>query len=240
MGVLITGGSGALGKSLKKAFPDAYIPTRKEMDVADKDSANKAILGYKPDALIHAAAFVDIRGCEKDRERAWNTNAEGTQNIVNALKRLDNDCYLIYMSTACVFAGEHEKYYTENDIPAPKNYYSFTKLCGELVVRQYANTCIIRANFVPKEQWKYPKAFTDRFGTYLFTDNVAKGIKDVFDKKETGMIHIVGDKRISMYELALLAGSKDVGKMTLKDYDGPPVTVDMSLSTKRWKKYKIQ
>ena len=73
----------------------------------------------------------------------------------------------------------------------------------------------------------------------MFTDNAAQGIKDVFGRKETGIIHIVGDKRISMYDLALLAGSKDVGKMTLKDYDGPPVTVDMSLSTKRWEKYKI-
>ena len=42
-----------------------------------------------------------------------------------------------------------------------------------------------------------------------------------------------------MYELALLAGSKDVDKMTLDEYNGPSVTVDMSLSTKRWKKYKI-
>ena len=43
-----------------------------------------------------------------------------------------------------------------------------------------------------------------------------------------------------MYELASLAGSKNVGKMTLDEYKGPPVTVDMSLSTKRWKQYKIE
>ena len=43
-----------------------------------------------------------------------------------------------------------------------------------------------------------------------------------------------------MYELAMLSGSKNVSKMTLDEYDGPPVTVDMSLSTKRWKKYKIE
>ncbi|MBI2658454.1 NAD(P)-dependent oxidoreductase [Candidatus Woesearchaeota archaeon] len=240
MKVMITGGNGALGKSLKKAFPDAYFPTHREMDVADADGVNKAVLGYKPDALIHAAAFVDIRGCENDKKKAWDTNVEGTQNIMDALSRANKNCYLIYISTACVFAGEHEKYYTEDDIPSPKNYYSFTKLCGELVARQHPNTCIIRTNFVPKEQWKYPKAFTDRFGTYLFTDNAAQGIKDVFDKKEKGIIHIVGDRRMSMYELAKLAGSKDVGKITLKEYDGPMVTVDMSLSTNRWKKYKIR
>ena len=107
------------------------------------------------------------------------------------------------------------------------------------MARQYDNACIIRTNFAPKQQWKYPKAFVDRFGTYLFSDDVAQGIFDVCKKKEKGITHIVGDKRVSMYELAFLAGSKNVGKMTLKEYQGPPLTVDMSLSTKRWKKYKI-
>ena len=239
MKILITGSSGALGKSLKRQFKDAYCPPHKEMDIANQDSASKAILKYKPNVLIHAAALVGIRECEDGKEKAWKTNVEGTQNIVNALKKLKNNCYLIYLSTACVFAGEHEKYYTEKDVPAPKNYYSFTKLCGELVTRQYENTCIIRTNFVPKGQWKYPKAFTNRFGTYLFADDVAKGISEVIGKKEKGIIHIVGDRRMSMHELALLTGSKNVGKMTLADYQGPPLTVDMSMSTKRWKKYKI-
>ncbi|MCH8003861.1 MAG: NAD(P)-dependent oxidoreductase [Nanoarchaeota archaeon] len=240
MGVLITGGSGALGKSLKTVFKDAYFPTHAEMDIANQDAIDKTIQDYKPNTLIHTAALVDIRECEDDKEKAWLTNVEGTQNIVNALKKLNNNCYLIYMSTACVFAGENEKFYTEDDVPAPKNYYSFTKLCGELVVRQYDNSCIIRTNFVPKEQWKYPEAFIDRFGTYLFSDNVAKGISYVCKKKEKGIIHIVGDKRMSMYELALLTGTKNLRKMTLNDYEGPLLTIDMSLSTKKWEKYKIK
>ena len=240
MKFLITGGSGALGSSLKKVFKDAICTTHAEMDVTSSSSVNKIILMYKPDALIHAAALVGIRECEENKKKAWLANVEGTQNIVNALKKLNNNCYLIYMSTACVFAGEDKKFYTEDDIPVPKNYYSLTKLCGEIVVRQYGNSCIIRTNFVPKQQWKYPKAFIDRFGTYLFTNNVAQGIHDVWNKKVNGIVHIVGDKRISMYELALLAGSKNVGKMTLYDYKGPSLTIDMSLSTKKWKKYKIK
>ena len=257
MKVLITGSSGALGKSLRKVFKNAFCPSHKELDVTSPKSVNKAILSYKPNTLIHAAALVGIRECEENKKKAWLTNVEGTQNIVNALKKLNNDCYLVYMSTACVFAGENKRFYTEDDIPAPKNYYSITKLCGEIVTRQYSNTCIIRTNFVPKQQWRYPKAFVDRFGTYLFSDNVAQGIHDVCKKKEKGIIHIVGDKRMSMYELAKLAGSKNIAepdssevtrgkplvtvrKITLKDYQGPPLTVDMSLSTKRWKKYRIK
>ena len=220
---LITGGSGALGRSLKEVFKDAYFPSHKEMDITDAKSVEKAILIFKPDILIHTAALVGIRECEEDKEKAKLTNVKGTQNIVNSLEKLNNNCYLIYLSTACVFAGENEKYYTEDDAPNPKNYYSATKLEGEKIVKKYKNRCIIRTNFVPKSQWKYPE-----------------GIKDVIEKKEKGIIHIVGDRRMSMHELALLAGSKNVGKMTLKDYNGPPLTVDMSLSTKRWRKYTIK
>jgi len=239
MKVLITGASGALGKSLKKVFKTAFCPSSAEMDITNQGIVNKIIISYKPNILIHAAALVGIRECEENKQNAWLTNVEGTKNIVNALKSLNNNCYFIYMSTACVFAGENKKFYTEEDIPSPKNYYSFTKLCGEVVATQYDNSCIIRTNFVPKEQWKYPKAFTDRFGTYLFADDVAKGIYEVCKKRKKGVIHIVGDKRMSMHQLAMLAGSKNVGKMTLKEYDGPPLTVDMSLSTNIWKKYKI-
>jgi dTDP-4-dehydrorhamnose reductase len=210
------------------------------MDITDAGSVNKIILDYKPNVLIHAAALVDVRECEENKKKSWLTNVEGTQNIVNAAKKLNNNCYLIYISTACVFAGENKRFYTEDDTPSPKNYYSLTKLCGEIATRQYKNTCIIRTNFFPKQQWKYSKAFVDRFGTYLFADQVAKGIFEVCKKRKKGIIHIVGDKRMSMHELAILAGSRNVGKMTLNEYNGPSLTVDMSLSTKRWKKYKIQ
>src|SRR3989338_775880 len=239
MKILVTGGTGSLGTSLKKVFPNAFFPSRSEMDITDARIVEEAVLAYSPDVLVHTAAFVDVHGCEEDKLRAWKTNVEGTQNIVNAVSKLNNGCYFVYLSTACVFAGENERYYTEDDVPSPKNFYGLTKMCGEVAVRQYKNSCIIRTNFVPRQKWKYPKAFVDRFGTYLFSDQVAQGISEVLQKKEKGTIHIVGDKRISMYELARLAGSPDVGKLTLDEYQGPPVTVDMSLSTKRWKKYKI-
>src|SRR3989338_7018023 len=128
MKIIITGGKGDLGASLEKAFPKALAFGRKEMDVANPNMVMSKILEEKPQLLIHAAALVGIRECEENKELAWKTNVEGTQNIVDALNKLDNGCHLIYISTACVFAGENEKYYTEDDIPSPKNFYSLTKL----------------------------------------------------------------------------------------------------------------
>jgi hypothetical protein len=51
-------------------------------------------------------------------------------------------------------------------------------------------------------------------------------------------VHIVGDSKISMFDLAKKL-SPDVGPMTIGDYYGPPLTMDMSLDTVRWKKYTI-
>jgi hypothetical protein len=48
----------------------------------------------------------------------------------------------------------------------------------------------------------------------------------------------VGDKKISMFELAKIT-TLEIEPMTINDYSGPKLTMDMSLDTKRWKKYKI-
>ena len=87
MKVLITGGSGALGKSLQTVFTEAFFPSHEEVDITKADVVSKAILTYKPEVLIHTAALVGIRECEENKEIAWKTNVEGTQNIINALKR---------------------------------------------------------------------------------------------------------------------------------------------------------
>ena len=106
------------------------------------------------------------------------------------------------------------------------------------MVKQYDNSLIIRTNFVARKKWPYEKAFTDRFGTYLFSDQVAKAISDVYYKKLNGLIHIVGDKKISMYDLAKLT-TPEIQPMTINDYDGPPLTIDMTLDSINWQKYKI-
>ena len=110
---------------------------------------------------------------------------------------------------------------------------------GEIEVKKSDNFLIIRTNFVPKKHWAYPKAFTDRFGTYLFAENVAEGIDDILMKKYDGIIHLVGDKKISMYELAKMT-TPNILPMTMNDYKGPPLTIDMSLDTERWKKYPLK
>jgi len=237
MVLLITGGTGALGKELKKMFPRNISPMHKELDITNKQKVLDFFKKNDIDTIIHTAAITKVRVCEENKSLAWNVNVEGTKNLVEAVIQSKRDIYFIYLSTACVFDG-HSGMYTESSIPYPENFYSLTKLLGEFEVNKLRNSLIIRTNFVPKKPWPYEKAFTDRFGTYIFADEVVQGIYDIQKEKLTGIVHVVGDKKMSVYELAKIT-TPNIQPMTIKDYSGPKLTMDMSLDSERWKKYTI-
>lgn len=236
MNILLTGTTGILGKEIKKIFPDCIAPTHEQLDIQNKDEVFDFIKENKIDAIIHTAAITSIRRCEDDKKLAWRINIEGTRNLVNALEQIDGG-YFVYVSTACVFRGDEEMY-SEDSIPHPINFYGFTKVVGESIVQSFSNFLVIRTNFTGKKEWPYEKAFTDRFGTYLFANDVAIGIKEMFESQKNGIIHLTGDKVMSMYELAKI-NTPNVKPMTMKDYSGPHLTKCMSLNTSKWKKYKI-
>lgn len=232
MKILVTGGTGKLGSELKKIFPNHLFPTSRELDIRDTKNIAKYLLKFKPDIIIHTAAITDVRLCEEDKKHAWDTNYLGTQNLIKESEKLDKKPYFIYISTACVFSGDDGPYF-EDSIPNPKNFYSLTKLLGEIAVTSssLAKKLIIRTNFIDKDKWPYEKAFIDRYATYLYTDDVAKKIRILIKNKMTGVKHVCGNKKMSMYEIAKIINPK-VGKITLKEYKGPELTVDMSLKTR--------
>jgi dTDP-4-dehydrorhamnose reductase len=238
MKTLITGGSGVLGTELKKFFPDSLFPSHSELDITNHEMVFDYFSKNEFDSIIHTAAMTSIRQCESEKKLSWDTNVVGTKNLVDATTEFRPNSKFIYLSTACVFDG-HDGMYKESSIPSPENFYALTKLIGEQQIKNLKNYLIIRTNFVGKQKWMYPKAFTDRFGTYLFAENVASGIKEIFDTNIEGTIHIVGDKKLSMYDLAKIT-TASIQPMTIDEYQGPPLTMDMSLDTERWKKYTLK
>lgn len=237
MKVLITGSSGALGSELKKKFPNAITPNHNELDVMNKEKILDFFKKERIDIVIHTAAITSVRKCEEEKELTWKTNVDGTKNLVDALMKTNPNGKFVYVSTACVFDG-NTGMYKESSIPYPENFYALSKLLGEQEVKRSSNHLIIRTNFTARKIWPFPKAFSDRFGTYLFAEDVANGIIDVINSDVSGIVHIVGDKKISMLELAKIT-TPNVESMTINDYSGPKLTMDMSLDSEKWKKYKI-
>ena len=238
MKTLIIGASGILGTELKKFFPNSLFPSHSELDITNQEMVFDYFSKNEFDSIIHAAAMTSIRQCESEKKLSWDTNVVGTKNLVDATTKFSSNSKFIYVSTACVFDG-HIGMYKESSIPYPENFYALTKLIGEQQIKNLKNYSIIRTNFVGRKKWPHPKAFTDRFGTYLFADQVALGINDIIKENTQGVVHIVGNKKISMFELAQLT-TPDIKPMTLEDYSGPNLTIDMSLDSEIWKKYDIE
>ena len=222
-----------------RVFHNRLAPNHEELDLTDNEAVSRYVKTNKPELLLHCAALTGIRECEENKEKAWRVNVEGTENLVKACEDAAKDCYFIYVSTACVFYGDKGNY-VETDIPYPKNFYSLTKLLGEFIVKHSTlrKWLIIRTNFVAREKWPYPKAFADRYGTYLFADDLAKAIKGVADNNTTGILHVCGEEKISMFELAKIT-TPEVKPMTISEYVGPPLTIDMSLNSKRIDSFRM-
>lgn len=240
--ILITGGSGRLGKACKKILPNALYPSRSDMDITEPAMIQSYIEKHKPAIIIHLAALASIPDCEKNKELAWKINVLSTRSLIDIAKKSGVIHKFIYLQTACIFSGEDDFMYDEDSIPNPKHYYGLTKLAAEEIIKSYNSdtfqTVIARTNFTTMP-WEYPKAFTDRFGTYLFAQGVVKWLKDIIDSGiRLPIIHICWDHELSMYEYATL-GWSSVQTVTLDEYTGTPLTRRMSLTTKYWHPYDI-
>ncbi len=241
--ILFTGGSGKLGRACKKILPRAQYPNKEGLNILDRESINNYLLNHEVEGIVHLAAVASIPGCEENKEMAYQMNVEGVRSILEAAKQ-NKVKHFIYLNTACVFPGtEEEAMEDEGSLPYPKHYYGLTKYVAEEIAKTYNSpdmlVTIVRTNFTSMP-WEYPRAFTDRFGTFLFAQGVAKGLKDIIQEKPNQpIIHICGDKKISMYDYAVAGGSK-VEPMTLEDYKGTPLTKNMSITSKYWKLYKLE
>ena len=71
--VLLTGGSGRLGRELSRHL-EMTTPPRSELDLTKSDTIVKSIERYKPDLVVHAAAYTDVRGAERERQACWAVN----------------------------------------------------------------------------------------------------------------------------------------------------------------------
>lgn len=230
MTMVIFGSNGRLGRHLVKEFPKALAPSHSDADVTDPKSVQAYVGIHRPDIVFMGAAWVDVRGCEVDHEKAWKVNVEGARNVVNAVLSVNPNCYFVYPSTACAFHGDRGGY-TEEDAPDPINYYGMTKVVAEAIVDRLPNRLIIRTDFVDRAKWRYPGAYTDRFSTSVFADTLARGIKKVIAEKRTGLLHLTGKRKISHYDLAKIT-TPDVKPIKLADTD-IPLPRDQSLRSVR-------
>jgi len=202
--VLLTGGSGLLGKYLKV---EADRPTHSEMDITkpivrwDKDYP----VGHLPqyDLIVHCAAYTDVQGAESNKGKCFDVNVKGTLNLLEA-----------YPNTPIVYISSEYAH-------KPKNFYSLTKYFAEELVKQHPNYLIIRTLF-KATPWPFEKAFTDQWTQGDYVDVIAPLIdEEIRDWSGKGKRTIyIGTGRKTIYELAKIT-KPDVIPNSIKDMKVP-------------------
>ncbi|MGH2624716.1 MAG: SDR family oxidoreductase, partial [Sphingobacterium sp.] len=150
--VLITGTNGQLGSELRAiCLNNEHIIYRfigrMEMDLEEIDQIQPILESYKPNYIVHTAAYTAVDAAENHPEIADKINHLASLEIAKYC--MQNHCRLLYISTDYVFKGDQATPLEEDYPTNPINTYGETKLKGELAI---INTCpeaiIIRTSWV--------------------------------------------------------------------------------------------
>ena len=133
--VLITGGTGLLGKSLIETAspdwevgvtwhqnlpPDEWRSGFHPLDVRNASAVEALISHFKPDAVIHTASVGSVEEAERNPEGVARVNVEGTAHVARACAK--TGAFLIHISSNAVFDGENPPYSEESPLAAANRY----------------------------------------------------------------------------------------------------------------------
>ena len=131
--LLVTGASGFLGRRIAEFYGRNYevvTPGHQEMDITDKEKVSAVFHDFKPHFVIHSAAVSDVGMCEKEPERSWKMNVEGSRNIALASAELHAKC-LMCSSDQIYFGSRIPGPHREDESVNPLNVYGRQKKQAE-------------------------------------------------------------------------------------------------------------
>ncbi len=220
MRVMIIGANGQLGFELIRTCPGGitlFETDHPQIDICDKQNIKKWIKTTSPDIIINAAAYTDVDKAEKEKDKAFQINHMGVENL--ALEARDAGVYLIHISTDFVFSGEQNIPYCPDDKPCPGTVYGSSKLAGELAVKKIlrSKAVIIRTawlysshgnNFV-KNMLNLMKGksrinvIDEQLGTPTWAYGLAGTLWNITGRKLTGTHHYTDAGVASWYDFAV-------------------------------------
>ena len=150
MRILVTGGSGQLGTDVAQAAAakgwQVWAPDHTELDITQAAQVESAIGGYRPDWVVHCAAYTAVDRAETEEKICMAVNAAGTAYVAHACAAAG--CGLLYPSTDYVFDGSGTAPHPVTERPAPLNVYGRSKLLGEQAAQAVPRHAILRISWV--------------------------------------------------------------------------------------------
>lgn len=232
MKILLFGSSGTLGKEIQKLNADLICPTHNECNIADMNTVGNLIYIHKPDIVINAAAIIDNRIIEAEPEDAIYVNIIGAANVSRAC--LAYNVRLVYISTDYLYPGDRGNY-REDDPLKPFNLYAWTKLGGEASTVAVKNHLIIRTSF-GENTFDYKEAFTDKWSSKCYVDEIAPMILEAAISPLTGVLNL-GTERKTLFDYASQRSVVKPVKIADTNHFTP---YDTSLNLQKWMDYKSE
>jgi dTDP-4-dehydrorhamnose reductase len=139
--ILVTGWDGLVGRELRREaarrgglrLDGGDLPG---LDCRDAAAIRRRAARFRPDWIVHLAAFTAVDACEAEPGRALETNGLAAGHAADAGRRAGARVLLV--STDYVLDGEGEDPADESRRPAPLSAYGRSKLLGEQLVRERA------------------------------------------------------------------------------------------------------
>jgi dTDP-4-dehydrorhamnose reductase len=224
--VIVTGAGGQLGGYLCPALRNlgaivigfGHRPGPRvdwAVDITDGAVVRSAIRNVHPEAVIHAAAWTDVDGCERDPARAETVNATGSGNVACAAR--EAGAYLLALGTDFVFPGDGGAPYCEDAPTRPISVYGASKLAGERAVLEAdAGFAVARTAWVYGGIGKhFPRTVLtvlrdrggmevveDEVGSPTFASDLADALIAMLVHRGAGVFHLTNGGRTTRFGLA--------------------------------------
>ena len=213
MRIAVTGATGQLGSDvvieLRSRGQEVLGLGSADMDITELASVQEVLNGFRPDAVIHCAAWTAVDAAEEpeNREKVFAVNASGTENIARVCWELD--CRMLYISTDYVFSGEGtEPWKADCTDYRPLNVYGESKLQGEQAV-----IALLEKFFIVRIAWVFGlhgknfvrtmlnvgkthdtvRVVNDQIGTPTYTADLAVLLADMAVSDRYGIYHATNE-----------------------------------------------
>lgn len=219
MNILVIGHKGMLGSDLMIRFTMAGHDVTgldiDELDITSREACRDAVRDAGPDAVVNAAAYTNVDGCESDREGCFAANARGIGNIALACR--DRGIRVVHFSTDYVFDGQKDGPYTEDDPCSPLNVYGESKLEGErLLLETTENALLIRTSWLYGRRGKnfvrtilektavtnHLDIVDDQVGCPTYSWDLTGAVNLLLEGGHRGIFHVTNRGSTSWYDFA--------------------------------------
>lgn len=216
--ILVTGVKGQLGFDCVRILKErGYCRVlgidKDELDITDEKAVNRFVLEYKPDVIMHNAAWTAVDKAEEMPDLVYKVNVLGPKYIANAANKVG--AKMFYISTDYVFDGEGT---TPFEVDSPKDglsIYGKSKSQGEDFVISCTNKYFIiriswafgiNGNNYIKTMLKLSKIkdelniVCDQIGSPTYTYDLANLMADMMETDKFGVYHATNEGFCSWYD----------------------------------------